>query len=188
MEVFWQKGFEASSLSDLTRAMGIAAPSLYAAFGSKDALFCEATEHYARRDGGQLMAAIANAPTARQAVHDFLTISVQAFSTADRPAGCMVVLSAVNAEGASEETCGRLKELRKEAAAAIEARLRAAIETGEIPENADVDGIARFYVTLQQGMSIQSRDGASREDLDGCAQAAMAAWEPLITNASRGGG
>ena len=179
MEVFWAKGFEGASISDLTAAMGIGSPSLYAAFGSKEALFREAIELYGRTEGPAIWDAVEKAPTAREAVEGFLFATAETFSRPGKPRGCMVVLSQLNATEASASVCAALRDNRAQGQRGLEARLRQAVETGELPAAADIPAIAAFYHTVQQGMSIQARDGASKEALLKVAAGAMAAWGPL---------
>lgn len=102
MEVFWQKGFEASSMTDLTRAMEIGATSLYAAFGSKEQLFREALAVYLNTVGARIWSSVNNAQTAYQAVENFLMITAGAFSSRDYPSGCLVVLSGLHANDATK--------------------------------------------------------------------------------------
>ena len=94
MEVFWSKGYEGASLTDLTAAMGINSPSLYGAFGSKEALFREAVELYRQTDGGAARQALQNAPSARDAMQDMLLAAAERFTTPGLPPGCMIVLRA----------------------------------------------------------------------------------------------
>lgn len=179
MEVFWTKGYEGASISDLTEAMGIGSPSLYAAFGSKEALFREAVELYGRTEGPQIWDAVENAPDARSAVEGFLTATAHTFSRPGKPRGCMVVLSQLNATEASASVCAALRENRAQGQSGLETRLRQAAAAGELAAGVDVAAVAAFYLTVQQGMSIQARDGASEEKLLSVAKGAMAAWEPL---------
>ena len=108
-------------------------------------------------------------PTARAAVEGFLRASAETFTRPGRPPGCMIVLSAVNAVGVSDETSRLLRDMRAESIDAIAARLRGAALAGELPACIDARAIAGYYVTVQQGMSIQARDGASRPMLDAIA-------------------
>lgn len=179
MLLFWEKGFQGAAMSELTAAMGINSPSLYAAFGSKEALYREATALYEDGDGAALLEAFAAAPTAHAAIETYLMRSARLFTRPGKPAGCMVVLSVVHGAGTSPETGRELREARAEMQGALEARLREAIARGELPASCDPAAIASFYVTVQQGMSIRARDGATRAELETVAQAAMAAWSGL---------
>lgn len=175
MTVFWRKGFVATSMADLTGAMGIASPSLYAAFGGKEALYGEAVRHYATVHGTRLWDAFGAGETAREAMANLLAASARALP--EGPRGCMVTLSGVGEEGCAALGDG-LRQARAEGVRRIEARLARGVAEGEIPERADRAAIARFYVTVQQGMSVQARDGAT--ELERVAAAAMAAWEALV--------
>lgn len=179
MEVFWAQGYEGASISDLTSAMGIASPSLYAAFGSKEALFREAVELYGAVEGPEIWNAVEQAPTAREAAQGFLTATAEAFSRPGKPRGCMVVLSQLNATEASASVCNALRDKRLAGQCALEGRFRQAVESGELPEQVDPIALAAFFVTVQQGMSVQARDGASEDALLKIARNAMAAWAPL---------
>lgn len=179
MDVFWERGYQAASMSDLTDAMGINSPSLYAAFGSKEALYREAVEHFAATESDDILAPLQNAPTAREAIEGYLKASAATFTRPGRPPGCMVVLSAVNAVGVGEETGRILREMRAGSVVMIEERLERAVAEGELPAAVDRHALASYYVTVQQGMSIQARDGASRTMLETIARGAMAAWSEL---------
>lgn len=179
MMLFWEKGFQGTSMSELTAAMGINAPSLYAAFGSKDALYREAMALYEEGDGVELGRQIAEARSAKAAIEAYLMRSADLFTRPGKPAGCMVVLSVVHGAGTSPRTGDALRDARAEAQTALEARLRRALAAGELPSASDPAGIASFYVTVQQGMSIRARDGATRQELEAIARSAMAAWEGL---------
>lgn len=178
MLLFWEKGFQGASMSELTAAMGINAPSLYTCFGSKEALYRESMALYESGDGAELAAAIAAAPTVREAIEIYLMRSAALFSRPGKPAGCMVVLSVVHAAGTSEEAGRALHDARTEMQGVLEARLRGAIANGEL-RGGDPAAIAAFYSTVQQGMSIRARDGASRAELEAVARGAMAAWAGL---------
>ena len=176
--LFWIKGFGATSISDLTEAMGIGSPSLYAAFGSKEALYAEALRHYGEKNGHLVWSAFQSAQSARGAVMSFLMDSAVALTgyVADLPRGCMVTLSSVGSEGHAE-----LGELVRKARATtlerLETRLSRAMSDGEIAASADIHALARFVQAIQAGMSILARDGASRTELEDMVGVAMLGWD-----------
>lgn len=181
LEVFWAKGFEGSSMNDLTEAMGIVSPSIYAAFGSKEALFREAVARYV--DDSEIWSAVRAADTAYGAVEAFLMTTARAFSRADKPSGCMVTLSGLFPTESNAAWHTELVARREQNTHDLARQLAQGIERGEIAPTADVEAIARFFVTVQQGMSIQARDGTKRAALEEIARSAMAAWTPLtMTN------
>jgi AcrR family transcriptional regulator len=179
MEVFWDRGYAGASIADLTAAMGIGAPSLYAAFGSKEALFREAVTLYQATEGVEIWEAVRTAPTAYGAVEGFLLESANSFVRQGKPAGCLVVLSALDASEACAAVRDELIKLREVGRKDLAARLRAGQGDGEIGARVDTDAVASFYIAVQQGMSIQARDGAGAERLHAIARAALAAWTPL---------
>jgi AcrR family transcriptional regulator len=176
--LFWVKGFEATSIADLTEAMGIGAPSLYAAFGSKEALYAEALRHYAESNEPLVWSGFFSAATARDAVLSFLMDSAAALTgcLADIPRGCMVALSSVGSEGHAE-LGEQVRAARAVTFDRLEARLNQAVAAGEIPASTDIRALARFVQTVQNGMSILARDGASCAELEGVAQVAMLGWD-----------
>src|SRR5262245_41226926 len=159
MEVFWSQGFDNASLADLTAAMGINAPSLYAAFGSKEALFYEAIDLYVETAGSGIWNQIAAAPTAREAVDGLLRRSAEPFGRPPKPRGCMIVLAAPQNQGAHPAICQALKARRLESALLLQQRLERAVAEGELPKGTDCVAIAGYVQTVQHGMSIQARDG-----------------------------
>lgn len=180
MRLFWQKGFEATSVADLTTAMGIASPSLYAAFGSKEALYAEALDHYCTRYGDWGWKNFRQATTAREAVQAWL-MDCAAFLTGsviDVPLGCMVTLSGIGAAG-HEQLCELTRTARSAPRTILRARLEQAVADGEIPSSADLDALARFVHVVQNGMSLQARDGASRAELEAVVRVAMRSWDAL---------
>ena len=172
--LFWTKGYASTSIADLTAAMGIGSPSLYAAFGSKEALYAEAVGHYRQAYEELVWERFHAAGTAAEAIRALLMDSAAALtgSVVDIPRGCMVTLSAVGREGPPA-----LGDLVREARAGtfnlVRARLDRAVEDGELPASSDLDAIARFVQSVQNGMSIQARDGATRGDLEAVAQMAI---------------
>lgn len=179
MRTFWALGYEGASMAELTRAMGVSSPSLYAAFGSKDALFREAAKLYEAQVGAELAAAVTSAPTAREGVEAFLLVSAESLARPGQPPGCMIAMTTVRGCGDCPETRAALKACRGGAQAMIERRLRQGVAAGELGPSLDIAAIAGFYVTVQQGMSIQAVDGAAPTALRTIAVSAMTAWDGL---------
>jgi AcrR family transcriptional regulator len=179
MEVFWVKGYEGASMTDLTTAMGIASPSLYAAFGCKEELFRQALQYYGAIEGPEIWTGVARARTAYEAVESYLMQTARAFTRRNRPPGCLVVLSALHATEQSETVRRELIAMRAKNVEDLRQRLQEGVASGEISPKADLTAVAKYYVTVQQGMSIQARDGATRRELERIAHAALAAWRPL---------
>jgi len=176
--LFWRKGFEATSIADLTEAMGIAAPSLYAAFGSKEALYVEALRHYGENYDAMVWDRFRAAATAREAVRDYLLDSAAALtgSLGDNPLGCMVTLSSVGGDG-QPELAQIMRSSRAVTLERLEARFARAMAEGELPATLDTHALARFVQTVQSGMSILARDGASRAELEETGRIAMLGWD-----------
>jgi len=180
MDLFWVRGYEATSLSDLTTAMGISSPSLYAAFGCKEELFREAVALYGATEGMGALRLLDEAPTARAAIETMLRRSAERFTRPGRPPGCLAVLGAINCSADNESVQQHLAEYRAGVSKALRRRLERGVAEGELPSGFDVDAAAAFYVTVQNGLSLQARDGASRQRLEDIADCAMAAWDGLM--------
>ncbi|WP_017537468.1 TetR/AcrR family transcriptional regulator [Nocardiopsis halophila] len=178
MRLFWQHGYEGTSLTMLTSAMGITPTSLYAAFGSKDGLFREAVELYSAPEASPTDRAM-GAPTAREAVERMLRGNADAYADPDTPPGCMVVLSGINLAEGHEHVGRYLAGLRRADLDKVRARIRRGVEEGDLPAGADPDVLASFAVTVLHGLSVQARDGAGRERLQAVVDGAMAGWDRL---------
>ncbi|CAL9427590.1 HTH-type transcriptional repressor ComR [Streptomyces sp. enrichment culture] len=171
---FWERGYEATSVSDLTGAMDIGAPSLYAAFGDKRSLFEEAVQVYGERYGSFGDRALAEEPTARAAVERMLREAAAEYTAPGRPHGCMVIHAAANCS--TPEVEESLRRRRNANIAAFESRIRADVDAGRLPPDTDAAALARHVGAMIQGMSQQARDGATREELEALAEIAMAVW------------
>ncbi|MBW5425389.1 TetR family transcriptional regulator [Streptomyces sp. BG9H] len=174
LRTFWEHGYEATSVSDLTRVMGIGAPSLYAAFGDKRTLFDEVVVRYGATHGAFGGRAFDEEPTARGGVARLLREAAAEFTDPDHPRGCLVITAATNCT--TPEVEESLRERRNANVADIQSRIAAAVATGELPADTDPAALARFTAAVFQGMSQQARDGATREDLEAVADLAMSAW------------
>ncbi|ONG56361.1 TetR family transcriptional regulator [Pseudoroseomonas deserti] len=173
MLLFWRRGYSATSVAELCQAMGIGSPSLYAAFGSKEALYAEALKLYGERFGPRIWTGFDAAPTAREAIRSLLLDS--AGTLAEDSCGCMVTLANIGEPGACQAQA-LLAEMRAAILEKVTGRLAAAQRSGELPGTVDVAALGRFYLGVQQGMSVQARDGAAQPALAAMAEVAMAAW------------
>ena len=176
MLLFWRKGFAAASMNDLCDAMGVRSPSLYAAFGGKEALYLEAIAHYVQTIGPPVWDKLAEGATARAGIENLLIAWTESLpKSRATPAGCMALLAAVGDEWPAA-IVRVVKKVRLEMLSTLRARLENAVAKGELPASTDIAGLSRFYLSVFQGMAIQARDGATQAELRAVAAAAMAAW------------
>jgi AcrR family transcriptional regulator len=184
MLVFWRKGFAATSMNDLCDAMGVRSPSLYAAFGGKEALYLEALDHYVRGGGPPVWEELAAGKTARTGVQALLLALAESLpESRTSPAGCMATLAAVSDEWPAT-IADVARKVRLEMLGMLRARLETGLANGELPETTDIDALSRFYLSVVQGMAVQARDGATSAELGAIARAAMAAWPSVREDAS----
>jgi AcrR family transcriptional regulator len=174
LEVFWRNGFEGTSLNDLTHAMGINPPSLYAAFGDKERLFLECVERYQARHGGACP--YADEPTARGAIGKLLAYMATELTKPCNPRGCMMVMAAATCSASSEEMQSALQERRSSSRTRIKERIERGMKEGDVPAGIDAGALADFYAAVMTGMSLQARDGATRKSLLATVDTAMRAW------------
>ncbi|MCY0933315.1 TetR/AcrR family transcriptional regulator [Streptomyces sp. H34-S4] len=174
MFAFWERGYEATSISDLTASLGISAPSLYAAFGDKRKLFDEVVVVYGGRYADFAAVALAEEPTARAAMGRILHEAAEVYTDPAHPPGCMVISAAVNTT--SDEVAQALRARREANLVQFESRIRADVAAGILPAGTDTWALARYAGAVLQGMSQQSRDGAGREELEAVAELALRAW------------
>lgn len=176
MEVFWRQGYEATSLNDLTSAMGINPPSLYAAFGDKEHLFLEAVARYEDCRRGPARCVLEEETTARGAIERMLRETAAELSKPSQPKGCMLITAATNCSASSAHIQAALAGRRAEQKVRIRQRIAQGVAAGELPRGSDAGALADFYTTVLTGMSMQARDGATRKALLATAEAAMRAW------------
>jgi AcrR family transcriptional regulator len=165
LEIFWRQGYEGASLSDLTEAMGITKTSMYAAFGNKRDLFDKALARYAEVDMAYLRAALA-APTARQVAETFLRENVKAVTTPGRPTGCFSVQSGLACAPANAGVSATLARARRTGELAMRDRFRRAIDEGDLDPAHHPHDLARYVMTVSEGLAVHASAGATRHDLD----------------------
>lgn len=171
MELFWRQGYEGTSIADLTKALGINPPSLYAAFGSKRDLFEKTLDRYMCERGVQLEDAMAQ-PTAHEAVHDLLTGRVRVFTSPGQPAGCMTVQAGLSSGEPHHEIVDLLAAAREEIRQAVLARLDKALADGDLPVGTNCTALARYVMAAIYGLSVEAASGAPQEELMAAAELA----------------
>lgn len=184
MLMFWRHGYETTSLSDLTAAMGVTPPSIYAAFGDKKRLFLEAVALYLSGPSSP-WAIIEGGATARESAWALLAGAVDAFTGPDTPAGCMLATSAISGSAAAADVQQELSDIRNGVEAALKARIITGMEAGELAGDTDAEALAGHVTAVIQGMSTLARDGADREKLRRVATMAMRAWPSVAAYGPR---
>ncbi|WP_394617501.1 TetR/AcrR family transcriptional regulator [Lentzea sp. JNUCC 0626] len=164
MRVFWAKGYEGATMSDLTTATNLKPGSIYAAFGSKTGLFKQAVDRYIATIFAYGPAALA-APTAREVTRLFLLGAVDATTGSDTPAGCLLVQSALSPGDTALEAKAELNDRWRAAEEILTSRFAQALEEGDLPAGTDPRDVAVYVLSVSQGFAVQASTGASREQL-----------------------
>jgi AcrR family transcriptional regulator len=175
MQVFWCKGYEGASLSDLTRKMGINRPSLYAAFGDKETLFRKALDRYAEGPAAYVREALKQ-PTARAVTEQLLRGATDLLTDTHHPSGCLVVQSALVCGDASDCIRKELVSRRLAGEADVRRRFTRAKAEGDLPADSNPADLARYVVTILHGMAVQAASSARREELQRVVGTVMRAW------------
>jgi AcrR family transcriptional regulator len=175
LEVFWRKGYDGTSLSDLTEAMGINKPSLYAAFGNKEQLFLKAIELYESRPCAFFLPALEK-PTAYQVAEHMLYGAATNMTDHSHPQGCVVVQGALSCSEAAATVKEALIRRRLEGQQKLRQRFERAKQEHDLPASVDAETLARYLGTVLQGMAIQANSGATTEQLQQVAQLALQAF------------
>ncbi|SRR6266498_1734343 len=174
LRVFWRKGYEGAPLSDLTRAMGINRPSLYAAFGDKEALFRKALDRYMNAHACYVQGALKE-PTARAFAERLLLGAAESMCGSGNPSGCLLVQGALASGREADPVRRELVSRRKAGETAVRQRLKRAKAEGDLPSSSDPAALARYLATVTQGMAVQAASGASQNDLRRVAETALRA-------------
>jgi AcrR family transcriptional regulator len=173
--VFWHRGYEGATLPDLTEAMGINRPSLYAAFGSKEELFRKALDRYAQGPAAFLARALQE-PTARSVAERLLEGAIGMVTDKRNPKGCLMVQGALACGETAESVRRELVARRVAGEAAIRDRFERALAERDLPAGANPTDLACYVVTVMRGIAVQAAGGASGDELRRVANMALRAW------------
>ncbi|MGC7101828.1 TetR/AcrR family transcriptional regulator [Amycolatopsis lurida] len=174
VQLFWRRGYEGTSVRELAEELHIGMPSLYNAFGSKQQLFVEVLGTYDKRYGGFLDRALAEEPTAEQAVARVFREAPECYTRRSLPTGCLVVSGD---SGTDDPIVTReLRRMRAEKAGAFAAKIRGDVSAGILPADTDAVALGRYVMAVLSGIAQAARDGVSRESLCRTAEVATRAW------------
>ena len=172
MRLFWAKGYEGTSLADLTETLGISRPSLYAAFADKQSLFRAALARYAAGPGGYVAVALAK-PTAREVAEQLLKGAADLQASSRNPCGCLTVNGALACGDEAEPVRQALNAHRSAGVALLRRRFQQAKAQRDLPEDSDPAALARFLAAVVYGMAVLASGGASRKELGKVIRTAM---------------
>jgi AcrR family transcriptional regulator len=175
MLTFWRHGYETTSISDLTAAMGVTAPSIYTAFGDKKRLFLEAMRLYAGSPD-DLQNSLDQAATARDAASAMLFSAARTFTGETTPRGCLLASATASGSKDSAAVQTAVADVRRDIIARLKARIDRDVTAGVLPDTASAPTLAAMVVAVIQGMSVLARDGMERESLLKIASCALDGW------------
>ena len=178
MTVFWEQGYEGACLTALTSAMGITRKSMYAAFGNKEELFRKALERYTQGPAAYAARALEK-PSAREVAAAFLTGSVRTTTRPGYPAGCLGVQGSLAAGESGRAARDALIAWRDDGGTRLRHRFQRAVDEGDLPPGADPELLARYLMTVSNGIAVQATGGATRSELQQVADAALRNWPPV---------
>ena len=173
--VFWTKGYEGASMADLTEAMGITKPSLYAAFGNKEALFHKAQDLYEAEKLAYTREALKQ-PTARAVAEHFMRGAIEAQTSSCDPKGCLGVISATACGAEADSIKADIITRRASSQQALIERFRQAKRDGDLPDHVEPESLTLYLYAILQGMGVQSGSGASREELERVVETSLMMW------------
>jgi AcrR family transcriptional regulator len=176
MEVFWRRGYEGATVAELTSAMGINPPSLYAAFGSKEGLLKAALDRYTQRHTEFMSEALA-APTAREAVERMLLRIADLQTDPNNPPGCLLVAGGLACGAGSENVPFELAARRAQKEQQLRERFIRAQDEGDLAADDDPTALAKFVSAVIAGMGVFATSGSDREELRHIAMVAVKAFD-----------
>ncbi len=178
--VFWAQGYDGASLDDLTAAMGITRTSMYRAFGNKEELFRKALQRYTEGPAAYVARALGR-PTAREVATDFLAGSVRSTTRPGCPAGCLGVQGSLAAGESGRPARDTLAAWREEGTAHLRERFQRAVDEGDLPAGVDPGLLARYLMTVANGIAVQAAGGTAQAELQLVADLALRNWPPVIS-------
>lgn len=180
LELFWQHGYEATSLSDLVEATGAKAPTLYAEFTNKEGLFRAAVDRYTEKFADQRQAALACPESCvEKGVENYFRSTAACFTDGQKPAGCFFICTSTALSADSTEVADMLKARHTSQESHLNHFLLARQATGELDAKTNIAALSAYLGCLLQGMSVRAREGASRAELDGIIDTLMLQWPAL---------
>ncbi|WP_130804058.1 TetR/AcrR family transcriptional regulator [Acinetobacter ihumii] len=177
MLLFWEHGYEATSINDLTQALEITAPSLYSSFGDKTTLFYKSIDYYLAHEACPIEPIFMQARTAKIAFELFLYDNIKRLIQPNKPKGCMLITAAMNGSEQTQDVQHNLLEKRLATKNKLRERLEQGIRDGDLANTTPVAIMTDFYCTIIQGLSMQARDGADMQELNQVVEHAMKAWD-----------
>jgi AcrR family transcriptional regulator len=179
MKVFWLKGYEGTTIPDLTEAMGINRPSLYAAFGNKESLFRKAIDRYSENAGHHVREAL-NEPSANRVVETLLRGTLEVLTNPSNPHGCLLVQAALSCGEDADCVRRELIERRELIQKSLCDRFERACKEKDLPADASPTALARYLTAVMHGMAVQAAGGATRAELQGVVELTLRAWPLLV--------
>jgi AcrR family transcriptional regulator len=175
LHVFWRKGYEGASLTDLTDAMGINRPSLYAAFGNKEALFHKALQRYIEGPASYIDGAL-DRPTARKVAEGMFEGLIELLTNPRYPGGCLIVQCALTCGDEARVIRDQLLDRRMKVEELLRRRLEKSRKNGDLGKSSSPAELSRYITTVMRGLAVRASDGATRAELERDAEMAMRAW------------
>ncbi len=177
MLLFWEHGYEATSISDLTQALELTAPSLYSSFGDKAGLFYQCIDYYLAHEACPILRIFLEAKTAKVAFELYLYDNVKRLAQPNKPKGCMLITAAMNGSEQAQDIQHNLLEKRLATKQKLCERLQQGVKEGDLSKHAPIATMTDFYCTVIQGLTVQARDGAEIDELNHVVEHAMKAWD-----------
>lgn len=176
MMLFWKYGYEATAMSDLTKALNLTAPSIYSTFGDKSQLFHACLDYYLKHEACSLDLIFQQAETAKVAIELYLYENLKKLLQQDKPTGCMLVTATMNCSEQHQPLQHDLLLKRQQVKEKIYQRLQQGVEDGDLSSDADIQAMKDYYSTVIQGLTMQARDGVAIEQLENVVTLALKTW------------